>query len=383
MPSVALSRRFARRLVPLLAGAGLAAAALTGPVATTNTASGPAAGTAPALASTSTDNPLAGRPWGVYEGPGEQSWQPYVDATGAEKDLLGYIALKPKAKWFGSWIPDDQIEEKVRGYIANAQAGNPDALVQMAIFRVKPWERNACRAIPTLAQRASYRRWMRGFAAGIGDAHVAVIQQPDGPFALCAPHGSRVASRLIAYGTRVLSAQPNASVYVEVGAADWPHDGKQGGAATATKLALRGGVKYARGIALNGTHYSSTVDEVARGAAVVRALAAQGITDKHVVINTAENGHPFEFGTYTGKDPNNAFVCKTANDPVTRTCVTLGIPPTTQVAAPQWQLPLKTRRLARRYVDAYLWFGRPWLYRQADPFVKSRALQLVRTTPFR
>jgi hypothetical protein len=33
-------------------------------------------------------------------------------------------------------------------------------------------------------------------------------------------------------------------------------------------------------------------------------------------------------------------------------------------------------------VDAYLWFGRPWLYMQADPFDKPRALQLARTTPY-
>jgi endoglucanase len=33
-------------------------------------------------------------------------------------------------------------------------------------------------------------------------------------------------------------------------------------------------------------------------------------------------------------------------------------------------------------VDGYLWFGRPWLYMQADPFVMTRALQLARTTPY-
>ena len=63
-------------------------------------------------------------------------------------------------------------------------------------------------------------------------------------------------------------------------------------------------------------------------------------------------------------------------------CVTLGIPPTTAVADPAWGLSAATNTLAAQYVDAYLWFGRPWLYKQADPFVKRRALDLVRSWPY-
>jgi hypothetical protein len=150
----------------------------------------------------------------------------------------------------------------------------------------------------------------------------------------------------------------------------------------AVRILVRGGVRYARGFALNGTHYSDTNLEVARGAAIVRALASRGLTGKHFVVNTAENGHPFTFGSYTGSDPNNAFVCASRTEPRARTCVTLGIPPTTDVANAAWRISATTRTLARRYVDAYLWFGRPWLYRQASPFVLSRALQLVRTSPY-
>ena len=103
---------------------------------------------------------------------------------------------------------------------------------------------------------------------------------------------------------------------------------------------------------------------------------------KHFVVNTSSNGHPFTFGSYTGPDPDNAFVCTTRADPLARTCVTLGIPPTTEVADARWGLPAATRDLAAQYVDGYLWFGRPWLYRQADPFVMSRALRLVFSTPY-
>jgi endoglucanase len=305
-----------------------------------------------------------------------------VNATGAQKAALAKIALRPKAKWFGAWIPNDQIAAKVRDYVANSQAGNPNALVQLAVFRMVPWEHEACTRLPTTAEQASYRQWIDRFASAIGTAHTAVILQPDGPFALCAPGGSTLPSSLIAYASRVFSALPRTSVYIDAGAADWPAPGGQGGAAEAARLLVDAGVRYARGFALNSTHYSSTNLEVARGAEIIGLLAARGLAGKHFVVNTSSNGHPFTFGRYTGPDPDDAFVCRSKQEPVATTCVTLGIPPTSDVANPGWRLWASTSTLARGYVDGYLWFGRPWLHRQADPFVLSRALQLVASTPY-
>jgi hypothetical protein len=325
------------------------------------------------------DNPLAGRPWGVYEGDGEMAWAPYARASGESRTLLGKIALAPKAKWFGGWISNAEIGEKVRGYIDASlqQAGSSDALVQMSVFRMHPWEDEACHRLPTAAEGASYRDWIDRFAGAVGDTHAAVILQPDGPFALCAPHGSHVPSDLIAYASRVLSALPHTSVYVDVGAADWPIE-SQGGVGAATRIAIQGGVQYARGIALNTTHYSSTADEVQRGTDVVRALADQGIADKHFVVNTSSNGKGFVFGDYRAPDPDNARVCDSQQDP--GPCVALGIPPTYDFADPRWRLPQGTVDLANRYADAFLWIGRPWLYDQNEPFVVSRALTLARVS---
>jgi endoglucanase len=334
---------------------------------------------APEPALRTDDNPLAGRPWGVYRGPMDQAWPPYTRATGEKKEMLARIALAPKAKWFGAWIPNADIADKVIGYIAQSQAGDPETLVQMTVFRMVPWEGDACRRLPTKAERASYNDWTDRFASAVGSAHTAIVLQPDGPFALCAPGGSRVPSRLIAYSARVLGALPNTSVYIEVGAADWPAPG-QGGVDAVLKFLLPAGIEHARGIALNGTHYSATEDEVARGAAIVQALEARGITGKRVVVNTSSNGRPFEFGRYDGPDAENARVCRSPDDP--RLCVTLGIPPTADVANPAWGLPAETNQLAAQYVDGYLWFGRPWLYKQADPFVTKRALALVSSTPY-
>jgi hypothetical protein len=320
-------------------------------------------------------NPLAGHRWGVYTGGSEFSWAPYQHAHGRKKKLLAKIALAPKAKWFGHWIPNRQVAGKVKAYVANARRGDRDVLVQMTLFRMVPWEQDACTRLPTRAERRSYKDWYDRFARAVGDTHALVVLQPDGPFALCAPHGSRIPSTLIAYSARVLSALPHTSVYLDAGAADWPAG--PDGVAQAVRFLVPDGIRYARGFALNGTHYSATTDEVERGAAIAKALADRGITGKHFVVNTSGNGQPFQFGRYRGPDPLNARTCRSKDDP--RTCVALGIPPTWHVADRRWGLPARTRRLAARYADAYVWYGRPWLYRQNQPFVMDRALDLGRT----
>lgn len=324
-------------------------------------------------------NPLAGRTWGVYQGPREPTSAPYQRATGATKQALATIALEPKAAWFGAWIADAEIGARVSEYIAGTQQGDPEVLVQMTVFRMVPWEHEACRRLPTSNEQASYRRWIDTFAAAVGDTPTAIILQPDGPFALCAPGGPTVPAALVAYASQTLSALPRTSVYIEVGAGDWPAPG-QGGVAEVMRFLLPAGIEEARGIALNGTHYSSTEVEIARGTAIVEDLAARGISGKHFVVNTSGNGNPFPFGTYTGPDPDDAFVCQSPSDH--RTCVTLGIAPTTDVANPAWGLSEQARVDARKYADGYLWFGRPWLYRQNYPFVLDRALDLARSTPY-
>ena len=327
------------------------------------------------LSAANPSNPLTGHRWGVYKGNGDQAWQPYTRSTGTNKKLLAKIALRPKAKWFGAWIKNSEIKGKVQKYIASSTGGDPDVLVQMTVFRMQPWEHAACKRLPTKAQQASYRQWIDRFASGIGRAHVALILQPDGPFALCAPRGSKLPSQLIAYSAKKFSALPNTSVYIDGGASDWPKDDP----AKAARFLVPAGVKYARGFALNSTHYATTTNEIAFGTRLVSELARRGVPGKHFVINTSSNGRGFEFALARGSHPDNAKVCTKAGE--TR-CVTLGIPPTHDVTNARWKLSATSRARAAKHVDAYLWFGRPWLYMQADPFSMSRALWLARTTPY-
>lgn len=319
-------------------------------------------------------NPLV-RGWGVYQGLAEMSWLPYVVASPDQQNLLDKIVQRPKATWFGHWQSDNDITDRVQKYIELTTGGDPDVLVQTSIFRMTPWEREACSRLPSAAEQASYKKWIDGFAAGVGDAHMAVIMQPDGPFVLCAPGNSKIPAQLIQYGVRKLSALPNTSVYIDAGAADWNRDD----AKRALQMLIPMGIRWARGFALNSTHYDSTERQVRYAAKVSQALAKRGIPGKYGVINTASNGKPFKGYKYNGPNFDNARACTSTSD---QHCVTLGIPPTVDVADPKWGLNAHDRRLAARYVDAYLWFGRPWLYNQASPFDMNRALTLARTTPY-
>ena len=372
-----MTRKPSRRTAALSVLSVLAAGALTSAltVAAPTSAVGEPAPAPVAHRTPVETNPLANRTWGVYKGSGDQAWTPYLRASGKKKDLLGRIALAPKVKWFGQWISTRQIADKVRDHIANAQAGDPEALVQMATFRLKPWEEEACRRLPTAKEQKVFKRWTDQFAAGIGEAHVALVLQPDGPFALCAPGGSKLPSQLLGYASHVFSALPNTSVYIDAGASDWLRNDP----AKALKILVPAGIDTARGFALNSTHYASTSNEVAYGTAVVQALAAAGYPDKHFVVNTAANGAPFNGYDYKGPNFDNATTCRTKGQ---QACVTLGIPPTYDVANPAWGLSATDAANAAAYADGYLWIGRPWLFMQADPFDMKRALAVARTTPY-
>jgi endoglucanase len=361
--------------------AGTASAATASPAAHQRAAHSTAASSATAAPRTATAaNPLAGA-WSVYKGNAEAAWPPYESSSGRRHKLLAKIALRPKAKWFGSWIPDNDIASKVSDYIQNslANASSPDALVQMTIFRVVPWETDASKRLPTKKEVRSYKTWIDNFAGAVGSTHTAIVLQPDGLFANQAPHHSLALSHLVRYAARKLSAQPNTSVYIEASSADWT----RGKIAPAMHALTNGGIGAARGFALNGTHYDSTANEIKFGTRIVKALASRGYGSKYFVVDTAENGEPFT-GKYwhahpSGSSFNNAAVCQKQSQ---THCVTLGIPPTWHVAATRWHLPPTARRDARNYVDAYLWFGRPWLRNQSHQFQMKRALPMSRTTPF-
>lgn len=327
-------------------------------------------------------NPLANRIWGVYQGPQDQTSGPYLASNGKRRELLAKIGLRPKTKWYGAFVPDNGIRATVQSHIAAAQAGDPERLVQIAVFRMKPWEHEACDRRSTPREKRSYRRWIDELAAGIADTPMLVVMQPDGPFLWCTPDRA-AKSRLLTYATRTLSALSRTSVYIDAGAADWCENGRGNDPGRCAALLMRTGIEYARGFALDSTHYTGPADNIAHGTRIVSALQRAGYGTKHFIVDTAKSGRPTMWDDMVPERKrdlkDNARVCRTASE--TR-CVTLGIPPTVRSADPRWGLSEGDRALARRYVDGFVWFGRPWLYNQADPFVMKRAITMARSTPW-
>jgi hypothetical protein len=361
-----VSTRVRRRLTAGAAVGALAAVAAVAVVA----APAASAGTANlGLPGASRSNPLAGMPWGVYTGSGDNSVYPaYAQASGRARTLLGKIALEPQAFWFGSWFPDGQAGTEARKFVAGVTHGDPSVLTQMAVFRLDPWEGQACGR--SSWNQGSYRRWIDNFAAGIGDSRVALVLQPDLPFSICA--ASRVPLQLVNYAARRFGALPHTTVYIDAGARYWPAFSQ------VVPMLDQAGIRYARGFALNTTEFDSTGAEVEYGARITQALAAAGIQNKHFVVNTSENGAPFLNGQYQG-NIGNPRVCRSRSD---RICATLGIPPTTAVGSPRWGFSGHDRSLASRYADAYLWIGRPWLDYGAAPFDRARAIGLAASSPW-
>jgi endoglucanase len=315
-------------------------------------------------------------PWPAFEVPWDGPWAAYTSATGTNKALLAKIALRPRVEWFTSGTQNGDATAKIRKVIQGFQHGNPDAYAQIAIFGMYPkGESHRSDPIPA-TQVATYKHWIDQIAAGISDSKVIMVLEPD----LAVAWGGwkpGVRFAMARYAARELGALPNTKVYLDGSDADWLKLGK------ADQMVRLAGIQYVDGIALGATHYSSTSGNIRFGAALVRRLAAEGIGGKTVVIDTADNAKPFTPAEFWKRFPHgdigNANLCKTKAE---SKCVTLGIPPTTQVALTRWHLSATDRQLATRYVDAYLWFGRPWLYQQASPFQLNRALAVARTTPF-
>jgi endoglucanase len=324
------------------------------------------------LPGASASNSLNGLPWGVYRGPIDGVYSAYAAAAGQQRALLARIALRPRMLWFGAWYPDSSARSAASQYVSDVTRGNPNVLVQVAVFRLQPWEDASCQRLESQAEQASYRRWIDGFAAGLGSARVALVLQPDLPYARCNPDRGRIALSLVRYAAHVFTALPRTSVYIDVGAADWPT------VAQAVSLLRRAGVAAVRGFALNNTHFDSNSHELLFGARVAKALAAAGMPAKHFVINTAENGSSWTWQQYHGDHGNPRICGPTTGWP----CETLGIPPTTNVTDPRLRLSRAAARAARRWCDAYLWVGRPWLDNGASPFDLPRTVALARSTPF-
>ncbi len=134
-----------RRTAVIIAVAGLAASLVAVPGATGRT-----------VAST---NPLVGHPWGVYKGGQDGVYPAWQQATGTQKKLLAKVALRPRARWYGSWLTPSQVRTQVHNDIVSEQHGDPSVIVPVAMFRLWPHhESHKSDPLSKTAQQASARR---------------------------------------------------------------------------------------------------------------------------------------------------------------------------------------------------------------------------------
>ena len=326
------------------------------------------AGTANAGLPGAGSNPIAAMAWGTP--PNDDLGGAYQSATGPEQALLGRLALPPRALWLGWWWPVSQVRAETATTIAATQNGNPDALTQFATFELHPWEHRLANGAWRGPTHGSWNvsadeAWYRNMAAGIGSARALVIEQVDLPFER--KTSSTAPARINTYAARVLSAQPHTTVYIDAGTFGWLT------AAQDASLLISNGIRYARGFALDDTDYDSTAVEDLFGARVIAELAKRGVTNKHFIVNTDENGQPYKPYQVRGRGINDAPAC---HGRVQTACQRTGIPPTTDVASPLWHLGAAASNAAKLYCDAYVWSGRPWDI-DGGPFSLQNALWLA------
>jgi endoglucanase len=186
------------------------------------------------------------------------------------------LAAQPQALWFGAWGTNVQADVATRVAAAQAVAAVP-LLVAYNIPRRECGGRSQGGA----PSPAAYRAWIAAFAAGLGQGSAAVVLEPDAlPGIGCRSRQDRHTRLvLLRYAVSVLTADPNAAVYLDAGNRGWRS------ARAIASLLRRAGVRHARGFSVNVSNFDQTRREIAYGRRISRR--AYG---KPFVIDTGRNG---------------------------------------------------------------------------------------------
>ena len=229
-------------------------------------------------------NPLIGQVWWDQNTKWNQTWNGYRSALRAGRSSnaakILRLAETPQFRWWGRW--EQPIVGKLTGTFALMDQQVPGLVPLIAVFG---HEGSGCGPHYTgggAAEDARYRRWVRGVAQGIGNREAVIAFEPDSIGTVDCLARSRRSARLrtLAYGVRVLSQLPRATIYIDAGASDWLT------ARTAVSRLKAVGVRRVRGFMLNATHQTTTGSNIRYGLRVSRALGG-----KHFIINTSHNGN--------------------------------------------------------------------------------------------
>jgi endoglucanase len=337
--------RTSRQWVVAILSVGATVLALTVPAAQAGTANAglPGAGS----------NPIAHMTWGTPHN--DDLWNAFEAARGSQQMLLGELAGVPRAVWLGYWNPTKQMTLLTAESVAESQNGNPNALTSFVTFELNPWEKGAAHASWNVSADET---WYRDMAAGIGNARAMVILQADLPYAHTTT--STAPAQIDTYAARLMNALPRTTVYIDAGTEGWYN------AMQDAQLLVANGIRYARGFSLNDTDYDTTAVDDEFGGRVIADLAKLGVTGKHFIVDRP------------GTRINLAPICHGNYQTI---CQRTGIPPTTNVASPQWELGAAAAKVAKQYCDGYVWSGRPWNI-DAGPFVPQYAMWLAANSEY-
>jgi endoglucanase len=274
-------------------------------------------------------NPLRGQRW--YVDPREPAWGSYVSYTRrgqrSRAALMWRVAREPRFRWFGRWTGPD-TRSNVHTYLRCVAAVQPGAVPLMVVMRHQGRACSPDYMAGDAAEDAATRTWYDDFAAAVGDARVVIGFEPDslGTLECLAPERRTARLDNLAYGVEVLSRLPNATIYLEGGAADW-----EPAARTADQL-RRIGIDKVRGFMVNATHHAWTLASIRHGLAISRLVGG-----KPFIVNTSYNGR----GPFSMRGRGRRSINVWCHPPRRG----LGISPTTRTGHPK--------------VDAFMWINRP------------------------
>jgi cellulase/cellobiase CelA1 len=147
------------------------------------------------------------------------------------------------------------------------------------------------RAASLASDERAYKKWVNGFATGLGDQPAVVILEPDALALLsnCSDNTQRQARlQMLSYAVKTLQTNSD-QVYLDAGHSNWVPAGQMAERLRAADVA------QASGFALNVANYDPTAREIDYATELDREL---GMT-KRFVVDTSRNGH----GSAGGQSP--------------------------------------------------------------------------------
>ncbi len=207
-------------------------------------------------------NPFAGR---TLHSDGGAAFSAYDASSGADRELLGKIALNPTAFWLVGGDPGNA------GRIVDGAGGDYTVLVAYNI----PNRDCSGASQGGASSPAEYQGWIDGIANSLSGKEAAVILEPD---ALALSCGESTES-LINYAVSSLRQNPGLAVYIDGGHSNWVAAGVM-----AQRL-QNAGIAQATGFAINVSNFQPTSALVNYG----KSLSAL-VGNKPFVVDTSRNG---------------------------------------------------------------------------------------------